>query len=96
MKEVVFVSAVRTAVGRYSLANEIVHKMVTNFRNSPPAGEESFRETTLSSEEAAAGVHPVDGSKDGDAPIMEHIVITSQYDSKSRKKLVKYLGGTKE
>jgi hypothetical protein len=43
MKEVVFVSAVRTAVGRYSLANEIVHKMVTNFRNSPPAGEESFR-----------------------------------------------------
>jgi len=35
MKEVVFVSAVRTGVGRYSLANEIVHKMVTNFRNSP-------------------------------------------------------------
>jgi hypothetical protein len=42
------------------------------------------------------GVHPVDGPKDGDAPIMEHIAITSQYDSKSGKKLVKYLGGIKE
>jgi hypothetical protein len=70
--------------------------MVTILRNFPPAGEESFRETTISSEGAAAGVHPVDGPKDGDARIMEHIAITSQHDSKSQQKLVKYLAGIKE